>query len=112
MVKYTVPESYKIPIEDVKVTGWGDEFSEDYADVNVIRISSADPVPRVAPLIITSTRPVPYSYDKAIPWNYGAKVYYHGVKQDPLTIEDIAVEVSDPDIDKITGSTKETQTEK
>src|ERR1051325_6018057 len=22
MVKYTVPESYKIPIEDVKVTGW------------------------------------------------------------------------------------------
>ena len=54
MVKYIVPESYKIPIEDVKVTGWGDDFPEDYADVNTIRISSADSVPRVAPLIITS----------------------------------------------------------
>ena len=58
-MKYTVPKSYKIPIKDVKMTGWGDEFPEDYADVNTIRISSADPVPRVAPLIITSPRPVP-----------------------------------------------------
>src|ERR1044072_2786414 len=82
MVKYFVPESYKIPIEDVKATGWGDEFPEDYADVNTIRISYVDPVPRVAPLIITSPRPVPYSSEKAIPWNYGAEVYYHGVKQD------------------------------
>src|ERR1044072_9701923 len=59
MVKYTVPESYKIPIEDVKATGWGGDFPEDCADVNTIRISSADSVPRVAPLIITSPRPVP-----------------------------------------------------
>src|ERR1043165_100853 len=50
---------------------WGDDFPEDYVDVNTIRISSADPVPRVAPLIITSPRPVPYSSDKAIPWSYG-----------------------------------------
>src|ERR1044072_6249405 len=105
MVKYTVPESYKIPIEDVKATGWGD-----YADVNTIRISSADPMPRVAPLIITSPRPVPYSSDKAIPWNYGADVYYHGVKQDPLTIEDLTIEASIPDIDNITGSSKVTRT--
>src|ERR1044072_2571805 len=47
MVKYTSPKSYKIPIEDVKATRWGDDFPEDYADVNTIRISSADPVPRV-----------------------------------------------------------------
>src|ERR1044072_1234669 len=53
MVKYTVPESYKIPIEDVKVTGWGDDFPEDYADVNTIRITFVDPTPRVASLIIT-----------------------------------------------------------
>ena len=65
MVKYTFPESYKIPIEDVKATRWGDDFPEDYADVNTIRISSADPTPRVTPLIITSPRPVPYSSDKA-----------------------------------------------
>src|ERR1051325_2837869 len=107
-VKYSVPESYKIPIEDVKVTGWGDDFPEDYADVNTIRISSADSVHRVAPLIITSSRPVPYSSDKAIPWNYGADVYYHGVKQDPLTIEDLTVEATILDIDNITGSSKVT----
>src|ERR1051325_1071877 len=110
MVKYTVPESYKIPIEDVKATGWGHDFPEDYADVNRIRITSADPAPKVAPLIITSPRPVPYSSGKAIPWNYGAEVYYHGVKQDPLTIEDITVEASDPDIDNITESSKVTRT--
>src|ERR1051325_5288489 len=88
----------------------GDDFPEDYADVNAIRISSADPVPRVAPLIITSPRPVPYSSDKAIPWNYGAEVYYHGVKQDLLTIEDLTVEATIPDIDNITGSSKVTRT--
>src|ERR1051325_4950160 len=110
MVKYTVPDSYKIPIEDVKVTGWGDDFLEDYADVNTIRISSADPTPRVAPLIITSPRPVPYPSDTAIPWNYGAEVYYHGVKQDPLTIEDLSVKATIPDVDNITGSSKVTRT--
>ena len=87
MVKYTAPESYKIPIEDIKATGWGDDYPEEYADVNTIRITSTDPAPRVAPLIITSPRPIPYSSNKAIPWNYGAVVYYHGVKQEPLTIE-------------------------
>src|ERR1044072_4776881 len=109
MVKYTVPESYKIPIEHVKATGWGDDFPEDYADVNTIKISFADPTPRVAPLIITSPRPIPYSSDKSIPWHYGAEVYYHGVKQEPLTIEDITVEASDHDIDNITGSSKVTR---
>src|ERR1043165_5213903 len=110
MVKYTVPESYKIPIEDVKATRWGDDFPEDYAGVNIIRISSADPMPRVAPLIITSPRPVPYSSNKAILWNYGAKVYYHGVKQDPLTFEDLTAEATILDIDNITGSSKVTRT--
>src|ERR1051325_9991525 len=109
MVKYTVPDSYKIPIEDVKATGWGDDFPEDYADVNTIRISSANPVPRVAPFIITSPMPVQYSSDKAIPWNYGAEVYYHGVKQDPLPIEDLTVEATIPAIYNITGSSKVTR---
>jgi hypothetical protein len=93
MVKYTVPESYKIPIEDVKETGWVDDFPEDYVDVNTIRITFVDPAPREEPLIVTSPRPIPYSSNKAIPWNYGAEVYYHGVKQEPLTIEDITVEL-------------------
>jgi hypothetical protein len=37
--------------------------------------------PRVAPLIITTPGPIPYSSSKAIPWNYGGDVYIHGVKQ-------------------------------
>src|ERR1051325_4385632 len=77
MVKYTAPECYKIPIEDIKATGWGDDYPEEYADVNTIRITSADPAPRVTPLIITSSRPIPYSSNRAIPWNYEAEVYYH-----------------------------------
>ena len=46
------------------------------------------------PLIITSPRSIPYSSNKAIPWNYGVEVYYHGVNQEPLTIEDIAAEAT------------------
>src|ERR1051325_2174076 len=110
MVKYTSPESYKIPIEDAKAIRWGDDFPKDYADVNAIRITSSDPAPRVAPLIITSPKAIPYSSDKAIPWNYGAEVYYHGVKQEPLTIEEIEVEATNPVIDNITGSSKVTRT--
>ena len=45
-----------------------------------IRITAKGPVritvePRVAPLIIIAPRLIPYSSDKAIPWNYGADVY-------------------------------------
>ena len=55
------------------------------------RITFKDPVkvtdkPRVSPLIITTPGPIPYSYDKAIPWSYGADVYYHDVKQEPLAV--------------------------
>ena len=51
---------------------------------NPIRITSKGPIripdePRVAPLIIITLGPVPYSSDKVMPWNYGAKVYYHGL---------------------------------
>ena len=84
MVKYTAPESYKISIEYIKATGWGDDYPEEYADVNTIRFTSVDPAPRVAPLIITLPRLIPYSSNKAIPWNYGAEVYYYGVKNGPL----------------------------
>ena len=36
--------------------------------------------PNAAPLIITTPGPIPQSSDKAIPWNYGSDIYYHGVK--------------------------------
>src|ERR1051325_1520591 len=88
----------------------GYDFPEDCADVNTIRISSVDLVPRVALLIITSPRPIPYSSDKVITWNYGAEVHYHGVKQEPSTIEDIAFEAINPDIGNIIGSSKVTRT--
>src|ERR1044072_8256189 len=98
MVKYIALESSKIAIEDIQPTRWGDDdYPEEYADMNVIRITSTGPMkiaptPRVDPLIITSPGPVPYSSDKAIPWNYGVEVYYHGVKQEPLAIKDKNVE--------------------
>ena len=41
----------------------------------------------MAPLIITTPGPVPYSSDKVVPWNCGAEVYYHGVKQEPWITE-------------------------
>ena len=43
-----------------------------------IRISNE---PKIAPLIITTPGPVPYSSNKAMPWNYGAEVYYHCIIQ-------------------------------
>ena len=66
--------------------------SQEFEDVSIstisntpIRITSKGPIkipaePRIAPLIITTSWPVPYSSDKDVPWNYGAEVYYHGVK--------------------------------
>lgn len=50
-----------------------------YTPVNI-------PVPaQTVPLTITISSPIPYSSEKAIPWNYGSDVYYRGVKQeDPL----------------------------
>ncbi|XP_058784231.1 uncharacterized protein LOC131659002 [Vicia villosa] len=81
-------------------------------DVSVIskapvRIPTKDPIkitadPRVAPLIITKPDPIPYSSNNAIPWNYGADVYIHGVKQESLI--DKVVEVTNPDVDNIVGT--------
>ena len=77
-----------------------------------VRITSKGPVkitakPRVAPLIITTPGPIPYSSDKDIPWNYGADVYIHGVKQEPLTGE--TAEVTNPDVVNIVGTSKVTR---
>ena len=52
-----------------------------------LRITSKGPIrisnePIVAPLIITNPGPIPYSSNKAVPWNYGAEVFYHGIKTD------------------------------
>ena len=35
--------------------------------------------------MITVPGPMLYTSEKAIPWNYGADVYYHGVKQEVST---------------------------
>ena len=91
--------------------------SHEFADVSIItisnklvRIASKGPIripiePRIALLIITTPGPVPYSSDKVVPWNYGAEVYYHGVKQDSWIDED---EIAD--ITNIVGSSKVTRT--
>ena len=51
------------------------------------------PVQRIAPLIITVLGPIPYTSDKAVPWHYGADVYYHGIKQE-LKNEEADIDVS------------------
>ena len=60
-------------------------------------------------MIITSPGPIPYSSDKVVPWNYGADVYYHGVKQDLLAIKNEVAEDTDPNIDNIVGTSKVTR---
>ena len=35
-----------------------------------------------SPLIITVPGPLPFESTKAIPWSYGAEVYYQGEKQE------------------------------
>ena len=79
-----------------------------------IRITVKGPVnitakPRVSSIIITALGPIPYSSDKVIPWNYGADVYYHGVKQEPLTVESEGIEVTDSNVDNIYGTSKVTR---
>ena len=61
------------------------------------------PVPRIAPLIIIVPGPIPYTSDKAVPWHYGADVYYHGVKQD------LKSEEADANVSNIVGANKFTR---
>ena len=68
-----------------------------------IRITSA---PKTTALIITMPGPVPYESDKTVPWNYGGEIYYHGVKQDGLTTEEVGSEEEDSDISNISGTSK------
>lgn len=46
-----------------------------------------------SPLIITVPRPIPFESTKAIPWSYGAEVFYQGEKQ----------EIANTGIDNTTG---------
>ena len=90
-------------------------------DVSIISISANPPkvsskrpvrityVPRVALLIITFHGPIPYSSDKDIPWNYGADVYYHGIKQDLLAAKEKVTRSTDPDVNNIVGTSKITR---
>ena len=88
-----------VPYEDVAIIA---------ISANTFKVSSKRPVritpaPRIAPLIITFLSPVLYSSDKAVPWNYGVDVYYHGVKQYLKTEE------ADIDISNIVGTSKITR---
>ena len=53
--------------------------------------------------------PIPYSSDKAVPGNYGADVYYYGVKQDQLAIKDEVARDTDPNVGNITWTNKITR---
>ena len=69
-----------------------------------VKITSA---PKIVPLKITMHGPVPYKYDKSMPWNYGGEVYYHGVKQIEITEEGSDEETTD--IGNISGTRKITR---
>src|SRR3954470_7211099 len=69
-----------------------------------LRISSE---PRVAPIVITQPGPIPYSSDKAVPWNYGAEVFIQGVKQELESVK--ASENDNPDVGNIAGTSKVTR---
>ena len=74
--------------------------SQEFEDVSIITISNTfvritskglirtPSEPRIDCLIITTSGPDPYSYDKAVPWNYVAEVYYHGTNQEPWIAEE------------------------
>ena len=68
-------EKTMIPFEDVAII----TISANPSKVSSRKPVRVTPVPRIALLIITALGPIPYTSDKAIPWHYGADVYYHGV---------------------------------
>ncbi|XP_058746121.1 uncharacterized protein LOC131618991 [Vicia villosa] len=56
------------------------------------------PIPaRAPPLVITSPGPVPYTSEKAIPWNYGGEVFYQGAKYE------VKAPVEKEDVDNVVG---------
>ncbi|XP_058732626.1 uncharacterized protein LOC131604182 [Vicia villosa] len=69
--------------------------------VNVVSIPYTPakiPVPaRAPPLVITLPGPVPYTSEKAIPWNYGGEVFYQGAKYE------IKMPVEKEDVDNVVG---------
>ena len=67
-----------IPVEDVSIITISDNPSKP-SSIKLVRITFA---PIVSPLITTISGPIPYTLDKAVPWLYGADVYYHRIKQD------------------------------
>ncbi|XP_058741755.1 uncharacterized protein LOC131614145 [Vicia villosa] len=52
---------------------------------------------RAPPLVITLPGPVPYTSEKAIPWNYGGEVFYQGAKYE------IKMPVEKEDVDNVVG---------
>ena len=70
-----------VPIEDVAII----TISANPSKVSSRRPVRTTPVQRISPLIIIVPGPIPYTSDKAVPWHYGADVYYHGIKQDLKT---------------------------
>ncbi|XP_058746156.1 uncharacterized protein LOC131619029 [Vicia villosa] len=56
------------------------------------------PIPaRAPPLVITLPGPVPYTSERAIPWNYGGEVFYQGAKYE------IKMPVEKEDVDNVVG---------
>ncbi|XP_058752437.1 uncharacterized protein LOC131625607 [Vicia villosa] len=70
-------------------------------EINVLSIPYTPtkiPIPaRAPPLVITLPGPIPYTSEKAIPWNYGGEVFYQGAKYE------IKAPVEKEDVDNVVG---------
>ncbi|XP_058784300.1 uncharacterized protein LOC131659076 [Vicia villosa] len=70
-------------------------------EINVLSIlytPTKIPIPaRAPPLVITLPGPIPYTSEKAIPWNYGGEVFYQGAKYE------IKAPVEKEDVDNVVG---------
>ena len=84
-------DSHKILFERTPLAKSLTNKCEDLSIITIsnkpLRITSKGPIrisnePVVAPLIITNPELIPYSSNKEVPWNYGAEVFYHDIKQD------------------------------
>ncbi|XP_058745783.1 uncharacterized protein LOC131618617 [Vicia villosa] len=71
------------------------------SEVNVASIPYTPtkiPIPaRAPPLVITLPGPVPYTSERAIPWNYGGEVFYQGAKYE------VKAPVEKEDVDNVVG---------
>ncbi|KAI5443798.1 hypothetical protein KIW84_012444 [Lathyrus oleraceus] len=84
-----------------------EKVEEEIAVISIPYTLKRIPAPtRPVPLVVTLPGPIPYSREKAVPWNYGSDVYYHGVKKMfiPVPAKKEGVEKEDVNVGDFSGT--------